>query len=102
MKRRARIKYRNKMEITAQILKLTSNYSEELSKTKIMYEALLSYKQLKDYLNILIADELLVHNDDTRTYIVTSKGIMFLNNYYLITQLIPNGDPADPANDKTN
>lgn len=89
------------MEINAEILKLTSNYTEGLSKTKIMYEALLSYKQLKDYLGILIGDGLLIHNSDTKRYIVTEKGISFLNKYYLITKLVPNTDSVDRVNEET-
>ena len=67
-----------------------------------MHEALLSYNQLKDYLSILIADELLVHNKDAKTYIVTSKGITFLSNHNLVAQLIHNAESADPVNDKTS
>jgi predicted transcriptional regulator len=72
--------YRTRTEIAAQILQ-AANGHDEITKTKIMYVAYLSYKQLQRYLPLLIQDELLEYLEATHTYRTTEKGLKFLKIY---------------------
>lgn len=46
-----------------------------LNKTKIMYNAFLSYYQMKDYLTIMIENDLLQYDIDSRKFRITEKGL---------------------------
>jgi len=53
-----------------------------------MYKAYLSYAQLKEYLSVLIENNLIEYLEETQTYKTTEKGlnlkcIMQLENYYI-------------------
>jgi len=48
------------------------------TKTKIMYKAFLSYAQLREYLSVLIANNLLDYIEGSQTYKTTEKGLNFL------------------------
>ena len=48
------------------------------SKTKIMYKAFLSYAQLKEYLAMLIQNDLMSHDIIKGIYRTTTKGFRFL------------------------
>ena len=48
------------------------------TKTRIMYSAFLSYSQLKDYLDILIENNLIENIEGTQTYRTTEKGLNYL------------------------
>ena len=48
------------------------------TKTKIMYKAFLSYAQLREYLSVLIANNLLYYIEGSQTYKTTEKGLNFL------------------------
>jgi predicted transcriptional regulator len=48
------------------------------TKTKIMYKAFLSYGQLKEYLSVLIENNLIEYLDGTRTFKTTEKGLNYL------------------------
>jgi predicted transcriptional regulator len=48
------------------------------TKTKIMYKAFLSYAQLKEYISVLIENDLLEYIEGTQTYKTTSKGIQYI------------------------
>jgi predicted transcriptional regulator len=65
-------RYRTRIEIIVEILK-TAN-GGNATRTKIMYQAFLSYLQLKEYLPMLIERSLISYNADTRTYKTTEKG----------------------------
>ena len=69
------MKYRSRTEITAMILD-TAN--RETTKTKIMYKAFLSYGQLKEYLSVLIENNLIEYLDGTQTFKTTEKGLNYL------------------------
>jgi predicted transcriptional regulator len=69
------MKYRSRTEIASAILEAANG---GVTKTKIMYKAFLSYAQLKEYLGILIQNDLLA-NDSPGAYKTTSKGLRFLN-----------------------
>src|SRR3546814_1154063 len=48
------------------------------TKTKIMYKAFLSYAQLKEYLSVLIENNLLEYLEGVQTYKTTEKGFNLL------------------------
>jgi predicted transcriptional regulator len=64
---------RSEMEIIASILNICRN---NRSITKILHNANMSYKQLKNYIDFLIERGLLLKVG--RTYSTTKKGLMFL------------------------
>ena len=79
------MKYRSRTEITAMILE-TAN--KETTKIKIMYNAYLSYNQLKEYLSILIENNLLEYFEGARTFKTTEKGLNFLKMYKEMAELL--------------
>jgi predicted transcriptional regulator len=78
--------YRTSIEIIAEILKIANGGNA--TRTKIMYNAFLSYFQLKEYLPMLIERGLLSYNADTSTYKTTEKGLMLLETYDLLVDLM--------------
>ena len=58
------------------------------TKTKIMYSAFLSYSQLKDYLDILIENNLLEYLEGRHSYRTTEKGLNFLKMHNVIGELL--------------
>jgi predicted transcriptional regulator len=72
-------KYRNRTEIIAPVLEAAKGVGA--SKTRIMFTAYISYKQLKEYLNELLDKELLAYDSHTRTYHINPKGSKFLKLY---------------------
>lgn len=71
-------KNRNRIEIGASILQVAS---EGARKTRIMYGANLSYRQLKRYLQLLTARGLLAREGLTAGYKTTGRGITYLKQY---------------------
>jgi predicted transcriptional regulator len=69
------VKYRGRTEIVSSILDAANGGA---IKTKIMYKAFLSYGQLREYLTILIENNLLEYLDGTQTFRTTEKGLNFL------------------------
>lgn len=68
------------------------------SKTKLMYNAYLSYAQLKEYLSFLEERGLLTHVDETQTYGLSPKGLRFLDLYEEIRVLVTlNANKKIPA-----
>ena len=59
------------------------------TKTKIMCKAYLSYHQLKEYLSVLIENNLLEYIDRTQTFKTTEKGLFFLKMHDAIEELLP-------------
>lgn len=51
------------------------------TETKIMYKAFLSYAQLKEYLSMMIENNLLEHREVERLYRTTEKGTKFMKAY---------------------
>ena len=51
------------------------------TKTKIMYKAFLSYAQLKEYLTVLLQNEVLEYQDETQLFRTTEKGLRLLQMY---------------------
>jgi len=69
------LKYRSRTEITAQILETAIG---GVTKTKIMCRAFLSYAQLKEYLAVLLDNDLLRYDTASEKFKTTEKGLRFL------------------------
>jgi predicted transcriptional regulator len=79
------MKYRSRTEIVSRILDAANG---DATKTKIMYKAFLSYAQLKEYLSILIENNLLEYLEGTQTYKTTEKGFNLLKMANEIGELL--------------
>jgi predicted transcriptional regulator len=78
---------RSRTEIVSNILDAANGGS---TKTKIMYIAFLSYAQLKEYLSILIENNLIEYIDGTHTFKTTEKGLNFLKMHNEMGELLQN------------
>ena len=81
------MRYRSRTEITAMILDAAH---QEITKTKIMYNAYLSYNQVKEYISILIENNLLEYLEGARTFRTTEKGLNFLKMHREMAELLQN------------
>ena len=81
------IKYRSRDEILRSILEYAAK-TEEISKTRIMYNSFLSYLQLNQYLNYLLKNELLHHNIGSNRYKITEKGLKLLSLYAKMEEMV--------------
>jgi len=63
--------------------------TEGISKTRIMYRAFLSHAQLKEYLLLLIENDLLDKADHMQKYKTTEKGLKFLSWYGHLEDFVP-------------
>ena len=59
------------------------------TKTKIMYFAFLSYNQVKEYLSILIENNLLEYLDGNYKFKTIEKGLFFLKMHNELEELLP-------------
>ena len=69
------MKYRSRTEIVSMILEAANGGA---TKTRIMYKAFLSYAQLREYLSVLMENNLLEYLEGTQTYKTTEKGFNLL------------------------
>jgi predicted transcriptional regulator len=79
------MKYRSRTEIVAMILDAANGGA---TKTKIMYNAFLSYNQLKEYLSVLIENNLIEYRGGTREFKTTENGLKFLKMHNEIGELL--------------
>jgi len=79
------MKYRSRTEIVGNILEAANGGA---TKTKIMYRAFLSYGQLKEYLSVLIENNLIEYRDGTRKFKNTEKGLNYLKMHNEIGELL--------------
>lgn len=79
------MKYRSRTEIVGMILDAANGGT---TKTKIMYKAFLSYAQLKEYISVLIDNDLLSYVEVTQTYKTTEKGLNFIKMHQEIGELL--------------
>ena len=70
------MKFRSRTEIIGLILQAVEG--EPLTRSKIMYQMMLNFKQVTDYTSLLIEQELLSYSKLDRTYTITEKGRQFL------------------------
>jgi predicted transcriptional regulator len=59
------------------------------TKTRIMYFAFLSYNQVKEYLSLLIANNLIEYLDGANKFKTTEKGLNYLKMHNEIGELLP-------------
>jgi predicted transcriptional regulator len=80
-------KRRDKLYIIAEILEIAK---DGVLKTQIMYRANLSFTQLNEYLMFMLKNELLdqIVSNGKDMYKATEKGLIFLQHYHEITELI--------------
>jgi predicted transcriptional regulator len=76
---------RSRTEIVSNILDAANG---GVTKTKIMYKAYLSYNQLREYLSILIENNLLEYLEGTQTYKTTEKGLNLLKMHNEMAELL--------------
>ena len=79
------VKYRSKTEIVANILDAANGGT---TKTKLMYKAFISYNQLKEYLSVLIENNLLEYLDGSQVYKTNEKGLNLLKMHNEIGELL--------------
>ena len=79
------MKYRSRTEIVSMMLDAANGGA---TKTKIMYSAFLSYTQLKEYLSVLIENNLLEYLEGTRTFKTTEKGLNVLKMHNEMAELL--------------
>ena len=79
------MKYRSRTEIVAMILDAANGGA---TKTKIMYKAFLSYAQLREYLSVLIENNLIEYVEGSQTHKTTEKGLNFLKMHNEIGELL--------------
>lgn len=79
------MKYRSRTDIIAQILEAANG---GVTKTKIMYRAFLSYAQLKEYLSVLVENDLLEYVEGEQVYRTADKGNRFLKIYNQIGEFV--------------
>jgi len=77
---------RSRTEIVSNILDAANKGGE--TKTKIMYFAFLSYNQVKEYLSILLENNLIEYLDGTRRFKTTAKGLFFLKMHNELAELL--------------
>lgn len=78
-------RYRNRIDIIAQLLYAASS---PITKTKMMYKALLSYEQLKEYLVMLTENDLIAYDKSSGRFSTTYKGYEFIRRYEDLNNLI--------------
>ena len=74
------MKNRDRFEILGLILQIANGYNN-VTMTKIMNRALLSYNQMKEHLAFLTEKDLLGYDKDNGTFKTTEKGMRFLQIY---------------------
>ena len=79
------MKYRSRTEIISMILEAANGGA---TKIRIMYRAFLSYAQLREYLSILIENNLLEYLEGSQTYKTTEKGLNLLKMHNEIGELL--------------
>ena len=81
------MKYRDRNELTAQILETANGNGVRLS--KIMYDGYLSHTATKEYLGLLIEKGLIEYLDGERIFKTTEKGMNFLRIHNRVQELTP-------------
>jgi predicted transcriptional regulator len=79
------VKYRSRTEIVGMILEAANGGA---TKTKIMYKAFLSYAQLREYLSVLIENNLLEYLEGNQNYKTTEKGLNLLRMHNEMGELL--------------
>jgi predicted transcriptional regulator len=78
--------YRSRNDIIASILE-TAN-GNKVRATEIQFKAYISYSILKEYLMLLLENDLLEYIEGERTFKTAPKGMQFLRTYNQMGELI--------------
>jgi predicted transcriptional regulator len=81
------MKYRSRTDIVRLILETANGGGA--TKTKIMYNALISYNLMKEYLTLLAENNLLEYEEGNMTYRTTEKGLLLLRIYNNMNETAP-------------
>ena len=81
------MKYRRRTDIVRLILETANGGGA--TKTKIMYNALIAYNRMKEYLTLLAENNLLEYEEGNMTYRTTEKGLQLLRIYNNINEIAP-------------
>ena len=97
--------YRSKTDIIAVILK-SASINGGAVKSKIMYEGFLAWAQVQEYLSLLLKNDLIKYQERGRTFIITEKGVRFLNihndlNKLMTAKQIENNKTAQTSSAQT-
>jgi predicted transcriptional regulator len=92
------MKYRSNIEVMGQILQVANG--NNVTKTKIMYQAFLSYNQLEEHLLLLTKKGLLRYDENIRIFRTTEKGLEFLKMYNHIENMIKYKHKKNKNNEK--
>ena len=84
------LKYRSRTDIIVLML-TTAKELQGVNKTRIMYEAFVSYAQMKEYLELLLGNGMLEHIQNKR-YRTTEKGLRMIDAYQRAAQLVGTKD----------
>ena len=79
------MKYRSRTEIVSMMLDSANGGS---TKTKMMYKSMLSYNQLKEYLTVLIENDLIEYLNGTQTFRTTEKGLNLLKIHNEMAEML--------------
>ncbi len=79
------MKYRGRTEIVSNILDAANGGA---TKTKIMYKSFLSYNQLREYLSVLVENNLIEYLEGTKTFKTTEKGLNLLKMHNEMAELL--------------
>ena len=79
------MKYRSRTEIVSMILEASNGGA---TKTKMMYKSMLSYNQLKEYLTVLIENDLIEYLNGTQTFRTTEKGLNLLKIHNEMAEML--------------
>ena len=80
------MRHRSRTEIIGAILEAANGGGA--TKTTIMYKAMLSYEDMKDYLLSLAEDDLIEYEEGKMTYRTTPKGMHLLRLYNNVNEMV--------------
>ena len=86
------MRHRSKSDIVAQILEAANDGGDGVTQTKIMYKTFLPYTRLKEYLTLMVENDLLKYDQRERLYKTTEKSNRFLRLYNQIEAITPGQD----------
>jgi predicted transcriptional regulator len=81
------MKYRSRSDIVGLLLDAANGGGA--TKTKLMYKAYLSFNQLKEYLTLLVGNDLIEYEVGRMTYRTTEKGMRLLHLQNKIDEVAP-------------
>jgi predicted transcriptional regulator len=81
------MKYRSRTDMVHLILEGANGGGA--TKSKLMYKAFLSFGQLKEYLMVLLENDLLEYEEGQNTYRTTERGIRLLRIFNNMEELMP-------------